>query len=191
MSDFRKYDAPFAKAVAAAVQADYLALPELDRAVRARKVDAPGLRNIMLRDLERAVTHPSERALFPSLRRIMRTQMNIEESKLRSGGMGQWAELATAIAGAAGGIINTRTVSQTNETLAKLDLQKQQLALQAAQLQANTAQIQLAAAQGFPAPGSTAAALGVPNWVIPASVGGVAVVGLIAYLMTRGKRRGR
>lgn len=187
--DFRKYDVPFAKAIATAVQADYLALPDLDRAVRARKVDAQGLRSIMTRDLERAVTHPGERALFPALRRVMKAQMNIEEAKLRSGSMGQWAELAGALAGAASGIINTRTVSQTNETLAKLDLQKQQLALQAAQLQANAAQLQLSAAQGFPAPGSAAAALGVPSWTIPVTVGGVAVLGLAAYFMTR--RRGR
>ena len=189
--DFMKYDAPFAKAVAAAVQADYLAMPDLDLAVVTRRLDAKGLANIMTRDLERSVTNPGQRALFPALRRVMKSQMSIEEAKLRSGSMGQWAELATAIAGAAGSIVNTRTVSQTNETLAKLDLQKQQLALQAAQFQANAAQIQLATAQGFPAPGSAAAALGVPNWVIPASIGGVAAVGLIAYLMTRGKRRGR
>ncbi len=189
MSDFMKYDVPFAKAVAAAVQADYLALPDLDRAVVSRRLDATGLRNIMLRDLERAVTEPKARALFPALRRVMKSQMGIEEAKLRSGSMGQWAELAGAISGAASSIINTRTVAQTNTTLAKLDLQKQTLALQAAQLQANTAQLQLAQAQGFSMPGTGPG--GLPGWAVPVGIGGVAVAGVIAYLMSRGKRRGR
>lgn len=193
MSDFTQYAPKLARAVSSAAAADVIASPSIQKAVREGRVSRQGLRSIMMRDLENEARGVKGPALFPHLRSVMRTQMNVERRKA-GGGLGATATvtdpysgIASAIAGAAAGILGAKYVSDANKDIAKIQANTQ---LQIANLQANSDKLALAAAQGFPSaaagvPGST------PSWVVPAAAGGAAVVLGIGYMLLRGKGKRR
>jgi len=171
-----------AKAISSAVVADFKRYPSIGRLISRARMSPNALRNIMFRDIERDVKRAPGRPLFPSLRKVFRTQMRVEGAKLR-GGLSQWADLAGAIAGAASGIVGAKITAEGNKDLAKVQLKQEALALQAAQLQADAARLNLAAAQGAP---SAATSSGAAKYMIPAVIGaGVLVAGGAAYMMMR------
>jgi hypothetical protein len=183
-----KYDRELAGAVSSAVYADFMKSPTLRRAVLDGQLSKDGFRNLMISDVERFVSKKPGPELFPSLRRVVKTQMNVEEAKMR-GGMNQWAELAQAIAGAATGIYTAKLTTDTAKKLQSLEVQKQTLALQSAQINANNLQLQLAVSQGVPAAAGGAAGSIVSAMPTEAKVavgaGALALVAGAVYLATR------
>ncbi|MGH9389848.1 MAG: hypothetical protein ACRD1Z_09545, partial [Vicinamibacteria bacterium] len=122
-----------------------------------------------------------------------------EVAERLASGMGQWAELATAIipviASAASSAYGAKTTADTQKKLAELELQKQTLAIRTAELQSRMAQAQYSMAETAAAKaeakveaGATPTVLGVPLWGIAL---GVAGVGTIGYLLLRPKSRTR
>lgn len=185
-----KYDRELGSAVAAAVTADYLRSPTLRRVIMSGDLSKDGLRNLMTSDVERYVAKKPGPNLFPNLRAVVKTQMNIEEGKLR-GGMGQWAELAQAIAGAASGIYSAKVTTDAAKKIQALEVQKQQLALQSAQIQASNLKLSLAVAQGDPAAVAAAGGGGSIISAMPTEAkvavgaGALALVAGAVYLATR------
>lgn len=148
-----------------------------------------------MRDLENYVRGVRGPALFPNLRTTIRTQMNVEESKLR-GGVGQWDAIFSAIgavAGAAGTVYSTKITTDAQKSIANINLEKQSLALQSEQLAAQAANTQVALSQGTPnaiVSGQSAIfPAGTPAWVDPVvAVGGAAALATILYFAMRKRR---
>lgn len=181
MSFAKSAEIPMAKAISSAVAADLLRSPNLIGLIRSGRMSATQLRNAALRDIERDVKREPGRREFPALIRVIRTQMNVEEAKLR-GGLSQWDAIASMI-GMATSAATTYVKVDSSKDLAKLELQKQQLALQSAQISANAANLNLATSQGQPA------AAGGGSWAVPALVvGGVAAAAVGGYLLLRRRR---
>lgn len=168
----------YSKAITSAFLADMAAAPTLVRSVEARRVNGRGLADIILGDLDRGVSG-AKPVLFPNLRAVMRTQINVETAKA-SGGMGEWAELAAAVVSAAGSYV---TATQTAKMAAKTEsIAKQQAAAAA---EADRQRAALAAAQGVPSAAvPSGGGEGLPSWLLPAA-GVVAVGGAIVYAATR------
>jgi hypothetical protein len=178
--------ASLAEATASAIIADAIRIPELWRSVKSGELTKGRLAGIITSDLEREVAGKSGSVLFPNMRALMRTQMNVEELKLR-GGLGQWAELASAVVGAAAGIVGAKISAKAQASVAKSSLQQQQLALRSADIQAAADRATMAAQQGLPgaAAGVRGGIIGgLPPWAIPVGIG-VVVLGVGAVILMR------
>ena len=180
----------FAEAATAAFLSDVARAPGIDRAIRQKGLRGPQLVAIMMRDVARGVRGEPGPALFPNVRALYRTQMNVEEDKLRAG-MGQWDAVAAALT-AVGNVYATKVTASAQTSIAKVQATTAQQALDLQALQARAA---LAQAQGFPSataapapgtPGYPGGDGGTPGWVLPVSVGGGILVLLgIGYAVTR------
>lgn len=180
-----------AAALASAFLADMARAPMLEKHVRDRHVDGRVLSSMILADLDRMVRGTRTIPLFPNIRAFMKTQMNVEEAKLKAG-VSEWAEIASAIVGAAGSYVAAKTTAKAQIDITKLQAEQQALAIKAAENEAAKQRLALAQSQGVP--GAAAGVEdGLPSWVIPVGVAAVGV-GTIAYVATRGgskpKRRG-
>lgn len=168
----------YSRAITSAFLADMVAAPTLARLIQARQLDGRGLADVILRDLAREASRERGPVLFPNLRAVLRTQVNVEV--IKAGGMSEWAELASAVVGAAGAYVTAQQQAKTQEAIAKLQLQQQQAAAEAQRAA-------LAAAQGVP--GATAGTLprtgeGLPSWLLPAAAV-LGIGGVIVYAATR------
>jgi hypothetical protein len=176
-----------AEATASAAVADTLRIPELWKSINRGELTKGRLADMILDDLAREARGDKGPALFPNMRALLRTQMNVEELKLR-GGMGQWAELAAAVTGAAAGIIGAKITAKAQASVAKTSLQQSQLALRSAEIQAASDRAALAMQQGAPAAAAAArgggGVGGLPSWLIPVGVG-VVVLGVGAVILLR------
>ena len=193
--DLSHVDRVLATAVVRSMTADISAAPSIQEALRSRRLSPDGLRNMAMRDLENYVKGKKSPAIFPNLRTTIRTQMNVEEEKLR-GGVGQWDAIFSAIgavAGAAGTVYSTKITTDATKKIADINLQKQSLALQSEQLAAQAANTQVALSQGTPSAIVSGQSVffpaGTPGWVDPVVViGGVGALATILYFATRKRR---
>ncbi|MGH9389541.1 MAG: hypothetical protein ACRD1Z_07990 [Vicinamibacteria bacterium] len=185
----------YARAAAAAVVADLAYAPSIKRALIEGRLDRRGLANVIFRDL--GARDGSK--LFPRLRKFFAETARPEVAERAASGMGQWAELATAIipaiASAASSAYGAKTTAETQKKLAELELQKQTLAIKTAELQSKVAQAQYSMAESAAVRAEAKATaegapsvLGVPWWGVAL---GVAGVGTIGYLLLRPKSRTR
>ena len=175
----------YSKAITAAFLADMAAAPSIAKAIQARQLDGRGLSDIILRDLERGV-RDEKPALFPHLRAVLRTQMNVEELRAKgtlANGMSEWAELATAVVAAAGTYYTEQQKAKAAESIAKLQVKQQQAAAAEAAAEAEKQRLALATSQGAPASAAGGGG-GIPSWLLPAA-GIVVVGGGILYAATR------
>jgi len=177
----------YAKAFSAAFVADIERSPTLKQSLITKKLDARGLANVAYRSLS------GRQNLFPNLRRIVKEAAKLE---IAPSGMGQWAELIGSLVSTAANVATktytAKVEAKTAESIAKLDIQRQQTAAAAAELQAKAAQLQYSNAEAAvrraeeAAGGPTPSILGVPWW---GAALGVAAAGTIGYLLL--KRRPR
>jgi hypothetical protein len=178
---------PLAEATASAIAADAMQIPDLWKAIDSGELTKNRLAGIIMSDLEREAAGRGGPVLFPNMRALLRTQMNVEELRLR-GGLGQWAELASAVVGAASGIYSAKLQAKTQTSLAKTTLQQQSLALRSAEIQAASDRAALAMQQGAPAAAAAArgggGVGGLPPWLIPVGIG-VVVLGVGAVVLMR------
>jgi hypothetical protein len=103
-------------------------------------------------------------------------------------GMGEWAELASAVVGATAGYVAAKQTASATATVAKAETSIAASNARIAEAQALQAREALVASQGFPGASAPAgyATGGTPGWVAPAAIGaGVLVVGGLIYAMTR------
>lgn len=176
----------FVKAVASAFVADMERSLTIQRAVAAGRLDGKALSNIVIRDLVRDARQEEGVELFPNLRAVLRTEINVEDAR-RRGGMGEWAEIATAVIGAAGSYVTAKTTIDAQKKLANLEVEKQQLLLRSAELEAARQRTALAVAEGIPgAAGGTFSLDSIPWWVLPT---GLAAIGVAAVAAFAGARR--
>lgn len=186
----------YSKAFTAAFLADMARAVPLQKEIAKGNVTPSGLQKIALRDLRREVSHVEGPVLFPNLRALMRTMMNVEGVR-REEGLGQWealSELASSLIKAGSTYISAKQTAETQAKLAEIELQKQQMVLKAAELQAAVARANYATAEGAPgaaatpgipgAPGVPAEGSGFPSWV-PYAAGGLAVLGLGYMIISR------
>ena len=183
----------YAKALAAAFVADMARSGALQDEIVRGRVGARGLRNMILRDLRRGVAGAEGSALFPNLRAFVAETIDLEALARRQatlGELGEWAELASVLVGAASSYINKRVESKTVSALSKIDVQKQQLAAKAAELEASRARMQYAAseqtARAAEAGAGPLAAVGIPGWVVPAGIAAAVAIG--GYFLLKGRR---
>jgi len=137
----------FARAAATAFVADVARSPSIEKAIADRTISQGGLKNLILKDLSRGVSGAPGPALFPNLRELVQTEIQVGEHRL-SAGLSQFdfGSLIGAAAGIAAGVISYSSAASTQRS----QLQSQQLSIQMAQIQADTARLQLAAQQGLP-----------------------------------------
>ena len=187
-------DQEYAKALASSMVADMARAPTLERVVHSREISEGQFFSIIKRDLERDFKGQPGPPLFPNLRALMRTEIQVQQ-RLPIGLGQDWGAIVSAIvpalAGAASKYYVARTESRTATSITKLQLQSQALQMKSLDTQAAVDRASAANAEGVPGadasmPGGTlspraAAESGIPGWVAP--VGGVAAALGVSYII--------
>lgn len=192
----------YAGALAASMVADMARAPTLERAIHSRQINERQFLAIITRDLERDLKGEGGLPLFPNLRALMRTQIQVQQRL--PVGLDQFdfgaviSSVVPALAGAASSYFVARTNAQAQADIARLQLESQQLQLRQLDLNAAAARTNAAITQGVPGaaaplPGGTlspqaAAASGdLPSWAAPVgiTVGALTLVYLV-YRAARG-----
>lgn len=190
----------YARALSVSLAADMRRAQPLARAVARKEISAQGFTDIIIRDLMKEVKQRPGVPLFPNLRALMRTQLNLEAMQPAGMNTFDWSGVISsvlpAVTAAAGTYYTAKYQAQVAESQQKLELQKAALALKAADLQASVARATQADAAGQPTaaagmPGGTVSAAQaaeasrnpIAKWLLPAGVG--LVLGGVVYYATR------
>lgn len=178
-----------ARALAAALVADMARAPSLQAQI-ARGFSGEQLGRMILGDIRRMVEGNKTVPLFPNIRALMKTEINVEEARL-SGAMGQidWGAIVGGVIGAAGAFVAAKWQTSAQLSIAKLQAEQQQLAVQAAGIDAAKQRLALAAAQGVPSAAASVEGGGLPSWAIPVGAAAVVGIGVATVLATRGGKK--
>lgn len=144
----------YANALATAFASD-LTSPEVARMVQSGGLTQHQFSRIVDRDVARGISNAPGPALFPAVRAFARqtvdiaTLRRVQASGLASLGEAGIMDLGGAIIGAVSAIWGAKMTADANSTLAKIALQRQQIAANAQAMAAKSALIQNATAQGL------------------------------------------